>query len=110
MDSDVPQELFWIVLTSQSARSATRRSPPLLSAHGVPCRRGRRSDDELLPLQDRIETVADDADLEVVHSIDRISKNGPGDRSKLPISMKEFGAGEGIRTLDPNLGKVVLYP
>jgi hypothetical protein len=22
----------------------------------------------------------------------------------------EFGAGEGIRTLDPNLGKVVLYP
>ena len=23
---------------------------------------------------------------------------------------KEIGAGEGIRTLDPNLGKVVLYP
>jgi hypothetical protein len=23
---------------------------------------------------------------------------------------KIFGAGEGIRTLDPNLGKVVLYP
>jgi hypothetical protein len=22
----------------------------------------------------------------------------------------EFGAGEGIRTLDPDLGKVVLYP
>jgi hypothetical protein len=22
----------------------------------------------------------------------------------------KFGAGEGIRTLDPNLGKVVLYP
>jgi hypothetical protein len=22
---------------------------------------------------------------------------------------REFGAGEGIRTLDPNLGKVVLY-
>jgi hypothetical protein len=22
----------------------------------------------------------------------------------------DFGAGEGIRTLDPNLGKVVLYP
>jgi hypothetical protein len=22
----------------------------------------------------------------------------------------EIGAGEGIRTLDPNLGKVVLYP
>lgn len=24
--------------------------------------------------------------------------------------MKADGAGEGIRTLDPNLGKVVLYP
>ncbi len=24
--------------------------------------------------------------------------------------MYKFGAGEGIRTLDPNLGKVVLYP
>jgi hypothetical protein len=23
---------------------------------------------------------------------------------------REIGAGEGIRTLDPNLGKVVLYP
>jgi len=23
---------------------------------------------------------------------------------------RETGAGEGIRTLDPNLGKVVLYP
>jgi hypothetical protein len=27
--------------------------------------------------------------------------------SKIP---KKSGAGEGIRTLDPNLGKVVLYP
>ena len=25
-------------------------------------------------------------------------------------SLENFGAGEGIRTLDPNLGKVVLYP
>ena len=24
--------------------------------------------------------------------------------------LEETGAGEGIRTLDPNLGKVVLYP
>jgi hypothetical protein len=24
--------------------------------------------------------------------------------------VREIGAGEGIRTLDPNLGKVVLYP
>lgn len=26
------------------------------------------------------------------------------------IFLKKTGAGEGIRTLDPNLGKVVLYP
>jgi hypothetical protein len=25
-------------------------------------------------------------------------------------TLKKIGAGEGIRTLDPNLGKVVLYP
>ena len=29
---------------------------------------------------------------------------------KTLISLRKFGAGEGIRTLDPNLGKVVLYP
>jgi hypothetical protein len=34
----------------------------------------------------------------------------PKDRSKLLIYMINYGAGEGIRTLDPNLGKVVLYP
>ncbi len=28
----------------------------------------------------------------------------------VPFSVGKFGAGEGIRTLDPNLGKVVLYP
>ena len=32
----------------------------------------------------------------------------PKDRSKQLISLRELGAGEGIRTLDPNLGKVVL--
>ncbi len=32
-------------------------------------------------------------------------------RGSPPLSQYwEFGAGEGIRTLDPNLGKVVLYP
>ena len=31
-------------------------------------------------------------------------------RSKQFISLRKSGAGEGIRTLDPNLGKVVLYP
>ena len=30
--------------------------------------------------------------------------------SKSLIFLKKTGAGEGIRTLDPNLGKVVLYP
>jgi hypothetical protein len=38
------------------------------------------------------------------------AKNGPKGRSKRRISLRKFGAGEGIRTLDPNLGKVVLYP
>ena len=37
-----------------------------------------------------------------------------GDRFAAPrdpaIADVENGAGEGIRTLDPNLGKVVLYP
>ena len=34
-----------------------------------------------------------------------IEKSVESSRSSL-----ETGAGEGIRTLDPNLGKVVLYP
>jgi hypothetical protein len=29
---------------------------------------------------------------------------------KKTILLSKLGAGEGIRTLDPNLGKVVLYP
>jgi hypothetical protein len=37
-------------------------------------------------------------------------KAAPRDRSNPLISFRRFGAGEGIRTLDPNLGKVVLYP
>jgi hypothetical protein len=37
-------------------------------------------------------------------------KTVPRDCSKPLISLRKFGAGEGIRTLDPNLGKVVLYP
>ncbi len=32
------------------------------------------------------------------------------DRSDSLICLKKIGAGEGIRTLDPDLGKVVLYP
>ena len=32
------------------------------------------------------------------------------DRAKPLRLMRKLGAGEGIRTLDPNLGKVVLYP
>ena len=37
-------------------------------------------------------------------------KTVPKDRSKSLIFLRKSGAGEGIRTLDPNLGKVVLYP
>jgi hypothetical protein len=37
-------------------------------------------------------------------------KAAPKDRSNILISLTKPGAGEGIRTLDPNLGKVVLYP
>ncbi len=33
-------------------------------------------------------------------------KTAPKGRSKKFISLGKFGAGEGIRTLDPNLGKV----
>ena len=36
-------------------------------------------------------------------------KAAPKDRSKPLISLRKSGAGEGIRTLDPNLGKVVLF-
>jgi hypothetical protein len=37
-------------------------------------------------------------------------KTVPTDCSKPFILLRKIGAGEGIRTLDPNLGKVVLYP
>jgi hypothetical protein len=33
-----------------------------------------------------------------------------GGLSEPSWAWREIGAGEGIRTLDPNLGKVVLYP
>jgi hypothetical protein len=33
-------------------------------------------------------------------------RTAPQDRSNRSISLRKFGAGEGIRTLDPNLGKV----
>ena len=35
-------------------------------------------------------------------------KTAPRDRSKSLISFRKSGAGEGIRTLDPNLGKAVM--
>ena len=37
-------------------------------------------------------------------------KTTPKDPSNSLICLKKIGAGEGIRTLDPDLGKVVLYP
>jgi hypothetical protein len=36
-------------------------------------------------------------------------KTAPKDRSKLLIILKKSGAGEGIRTLDPNLGKILVH-
>ena len=36
-------------------------------------------------------------------------RSAPAGQNSL-ILLKNSGAGEGIRTLDPNLGKVVLYP
>jgi hypothetical protein len=39
------------------------------------------------------------------------SSQETGDRADFSASLLDlFGAGEGIRTLDPDLGKVVLYP
>ena len=35
-------------------------------------------------------------------------KTAPKDRFNTLISLKKSGAGEGIRTLDPNLGKIAL--
>ena len=37
-------------------------------------------------------------------------KTVPRDRSKHFVLLVKFGAGEAIRTPDPNLGKVMLYP
>ena len=37
-------------------------------------------------------------------------QTAPKDRSKSLISLRKIGAGEGIRTLDPNLGKVRNHP
>ena len=37
-------------------------------------------------------------------------KTTPKDPTRQLNSLKKIGAGEGIRTLDPDLGKVVLYP
>jgi hypothetical protein len=34
-------------------------------------------------------------------------KTTPEDRSQLLICLKKIGAGEGIRTLDPDLGKIL---
>ncbi len=47
-----------------------------------------------------------------VQTRERPAPEGPGLLIAIHPAMKpvENGAGEGIRTLDPNLGKVVLYP
>ena len=38
------------------------------------------------------------------------ARDGPGKNPTFAQLSEKTGAGEGIRTLDPNLGKVVLYP
>ncbi len=38
------------------------------------------------------------------------AKAGPQGGLKNQANLQKTGAGEGIRTLDPDLGKVVLYP
>ena len=40
----------------------------------------------------------------------RLLPRGESEELKSLLSYWKTGAGEGIRTLDPNLGKVVLYP
>jgi hypothetical protein len=44
--------------------------------------------------------------LRMRHPIGR--RRGPGGRCNTLISLRKSGAGEGIRTLDPNLGKIAL--
>ena len=36
--------------------------------------------------------------------------HGTQERAPILAEKRKIGAGEGIRTLDPDLGKVVLYP
>ena len=45
----------------------------------------------------------------IVKPLVRVSSVGASKRPALQ-TVEKLGAGEGIRTLDPNLGKVVLYP
>ena len=55
-------------------------------------------------------TVPPGPDISPYHNRCRPSLRSCAPVSKLPPAVHETGAGEGIRTLDPNLGKVVLYP
>ncbi len=47
--------------------------------------------------------------MEPRHAVGRTFR-GEAAISLYTKEIEETGAGEGIRTLDPNLGKVVLYP
>ena len=49
------------------------------------------------------------SDVELAEDV--VAAPGPADgsRSNHPEKSEKIGAGEEIRTLDPNLGKVVLY-
>ena len=61
--------------------------------HGLSCDRPHKSNSFLMPTR-RLPAFA----------------SSSGKQCRNEISLGFVGAGEGIRTLDPNLGKVVLYP
>jgi hypothetical protein len=52
------------------------------------------------------EELRDNGDVEPSAATRRLIEK----KEDLTAENRETGAGEGIRTLDPNLGKVVLYP
>ncbi|BCB17615.1 hypothetical protein OCUBac02_05090 [Bosea sp. ANAM02] len=91
-------------------------------------------DEGILPLDERVADAADEAELDDIYETDRTynrevttgfrspSERAPNISSRKSKKRRKIrrlrasealrlsGAGEGIRTLDPNLGKVVLYP
>ena len=88
-----------IVLTS-SRLGATRVRKGIVGLRELRCRLFRR-----LPWVE-VDPGAYPALTRTCHAPWRSQEGG----CNLLTRWKDFGAGEGIRTLDPNLGKVMLYP